>query len=204
MLSEKDLEDILGRYPELIEDGLIFSGRQVSIDGKYVDLLFEDKLGYKLIIELKKGVIKRDHIAQLLDYEGYFLSKDNPNISVMLIGSRVPPNYQRMLDHHGLEWKEISYSTLINFLKAKNDIDFLEIIEAENDKIQLPIRVTPPKEENGRLINRNVMGPKALFEKLGAPLKNTVWSWGGVRADGAIFLRVWEDEKRKIPNEGDR
>jgi hypothetical protein len=37
-----------------------------------------------------------------------------------------------------------------------------------------------------------------LFAKLGAPLKNTRWSWGAVRADGAVFLRVWEDAERKI------
>lgn len=32
---------------------------------------------------------------------------------------------------------------------------------------------------------------------LGAPLKNTRWLWGAVRpADGAVFLRVWDDRKR--------
>ena len=39
------------------------------------------------------------------------------------------------------------------------------------------------------------MSQKALFERLGAPLANTRWSWGAVRmSDGAIFLRVWQDE----------
>ncbi len=34
------------------------------------------------------------------------------------------------------------------------------------------------------------------FKKLGAPLSNTRWSWGSVRAsDGAVFLRVWQDRK---------
>jgi hypothetical protein len=38
---------------------------------------------------------------------------------------------------------------------------------------------------------------KALFEMLGAPLKNYRWSWGAVRPrEGAVFLRVWEDRKR--------
>ncbi len=36
-----------------------------------------------------------------------------------------------------------------------------------------------------------------LFVLLGAPLANTRWSWGSVRADGAVFLRVWEDRTRK-------
>ena len=35
-----------------------------------------------------------------------------------------------------------------------------------------------------------------FFKNLGAPLKNTRWSWGAVRgADGAVFLRVWQDRK---------
>ena len=38
-----------------------------------------------------------------------------------------------------------------------------------------------------------------LFAYLGAPLKNPRWSWGSVRpADGAVFLRVWQDEQRKV------
>jgi hypothetical protein len=35
-----------------------------------------------------------------------------------------------------------------------------------------------------------------FFKRLGAPLKNSRWSWGAQRPrDGAIFLRVWEDRK---------
>lgn len=38
-----------------------------------------------------------------------------------------------------------------------------------------------------------------FFAYLGAPLVNQRWSWGAVRpGDGAIFLRVWQDEERKI------
>lgn len=38
------------------------------------------------------------------------------------------------------------------------------------------------------------MSLKSHFEKLGAPLKNVRRSWGAVRpADGAVFLRVWQD-----------
>jgi hypothetical protein len=37
-----------------------------------------------------------------------------------------------------------------------------------------------------------------FFAYLGAPLHNQRWSWGAVRLDGAVFLRVWQDEQRKI------
>jgi hypothetical protein len=42
------------------------------------------------------------------------------------------------------------------------------------------------------------MSITAMFEKIGAPLANSRWSWGGVRQDGAVVLRVWQDEKRRI------
>ena len=43
------------------------------------------------------------------------------------------------------------------------------------------------------------MSQKALFERLGAPLRNSRWSWGSVRpTDGTVFLRVWQDEVKRI------
>jgi len=39
-----------------------------------------------------------------------------------------------------------------------------------------------------------------FFAKIGVPLKNSRWSWGGVREDGTIILRVWQD--RKIKHDG--
>lgn len=42
------------------------------------------------------------------------------------------------------------------------------------------------------------MSITAMFEKLGAPLANSRWSWGGVRQDGAVVLRVWQNETRRI------
>lgn len=38
-----------------------------------------------------------------------------------------------------------------------------------------------------------------FFAALGAPLSNVRWSWGAIRpTDGAVFLRVWADEAKKI------
>ena len=37
-----------------------------------------------------------------------------------------------------------------------------------------------------------------LFQQVGAPLANIRWSWGGVRQDGAVVLRVWQNETRRI------
>lgn len=42
-----------------------------------------------------------------------------------------------------------------------------------------------------------------FFELLGAPLRNSRWSWGAVRPkDGAVFLREWRDHI--FDHEGER
>ena len=63
-MLEKHFENVLHRYPELIEEGLKFSGRQVCVGGKYVDLLFEDRFGQKLIVD----PFVKSHAANLLEY----------------------------------------------------------------------------------------------------------------------------------------
>ncbi len=133
-MKESDFEDIICKYPDLIEEGLSLKGRQVHVGGKYVDLLFEDRHGQSLVVELKKGVIRRPHMAQLMDYEGHFLSPDDPTVRVMLVGNRVPPSLRRALDHHGFEWREITISSLIGFLKDKNDETFLKYFSEEDRK----------------------------------------------------------------------
>ena len=130
-MNERTFETILAKYPELIEDGLEMKGRQVSMYGRRMDLLFADAFQRKLIIELKVGPIKDQHIGQVLSYEGMLLSADDPNIRVMLIGNRVPPNIRRALDHHGIVWKEISVSSLLAHLREKSDSEMLVLFPPE-------------------------------------------------------------------------
>ena len=42
------------------------------------------------------------------------------------------------------------------------------------------------------------MSISSLFNDLGAPLRNTRWSWGAANpVTGTVFLRVWKDEVLK-------
>jgi len=139
-MKESDFESILAKYPDIIEDGLILIGRQKTIYGRRMDLLFEDRFKRQLIVELKAGPIKDEHIGQILSYEGMLLSADNPDIRVMLIGIRVPPNIKKSLDHHGVAWKEITISQIKEFLSSKGDSELISKIDEElfilRDKIK--------------------------------------------------------------------
>lgn len=142
-MKECDFESILERYPELIEEGMILEGRQVALGRKHIDLLFRDKFGQKLIVELKRGTILRKHISQIFDYEGDILFPDDPNVRVMLIGNRVPPNFRRSLEHHGFEWREFTFNHLIRFLKKKGDTEFLKFFD-ETQKTTVSPLPEPP------------------------------------------------------------
>jgi hypothetical protein len=124
-MDEKTFEDIICRYPELIEAGLSYKGRQVVVREKRLDVLFGDRHGQTLIVELKKGTVRREDVGQLLDYEGYFVSLDDPNVRVMLVGNRVPENLRRSMDNHGFEWREYTIGFLITFLREKCAFDLL-------------------------------------------------------------------------------
>jgi hypothetical protein len=154
-MNEREFEDIICKYPELIETGLKVKGRQVTVKGKRIDVLFEDRHGQDLIVEIQKGTVIRDHCSQLFDYEGYFVSPDNPNVRVMLVGNRVPQNLRRSLDHHGFEWKELTIKTLINFLSTKGDSALLQCLSSEEP---LMLGINFPDQD------------KMIFEKHNLPL----------------------------------
>ncbi len=67
---EKYLEDWIDRDPSLISPDLQIVGRQVSLDSGYLDILGIDKYGRWAIIELKKVGVRRETVAQALDYAG--------------------------------------------------------------------------------------------------------------------------------------
>jgi hypothetical protein len=130
MLSERLFEDVLVKYPGLIEDNLKFIGRQVTHFGKRIDILFEDRFNEKLIIELKKDNLDRNALSQVMEYEGFILSEKDPTTRVMLIANRIPLNLKIAMDHHGIEYKEITHKHLLEFLE-KNDPQLLKVITEE-------------------------------------------------------------------------
>lgn len=72
-LSEGDLEEILASHTVLIEEGLSLLGTQVSIGNLRVDLLFRDRFGDTLIVELKRGTIRREHVGQIMELSWKYL-----------------------------------------------------------------------------------------------------------------------------------
>jgi hypothetical protein len=128
----------------MIEEGLRLIGRQVTVCGRRIDLLFEDRFGQKLVVELKWGPIKDEHVGQVMYYQGAILSGGEP-VRVMLIGTRVPPAIQRSLDFNGLAAREIRLRDLIDFVKSKGETDLVRAFEAD---LPLSEAAMKPKASN--------------------------------------------------------
>ena len=113
MVSEKMMEDAVSREPEkyLGEKGLRLVARQYSIGSYKFDLLFEDRHGARLIVELQKGTLDRNHTYKILDYYDEYKMK-NPDvfIELMVIATKIPYERRKRLDSHGISWREIGES----------------------------------------------------------------------------------------------
>ena len=109
MLTEKGMEDAIAKNPEkYIEKGLKLLSRQYRI-GQYIfDLLFEDRHGSKLIVELQKGTLDRNHTYKIMDYYDEYKDK-NPNefVELMIIANKIPRERRNRLSSYGISFKEI-------------------------------------------------------------------------------------------------
>ena len=77
MFTEKLMEDFICADPEkyLNETGLKLLARQYRIGSYVFDMLFEDRHGGKLIVELQKGTLDRIHAYKIIDYYDEYKEK---------------------------------------------------------------------------------------------------------------------------------
>ena len=76
MDSEKLLEEIMVKNPELLMSELTLVGRQTQTEGGSLDLLGVDSDGKLVVFELKRGTLSRDAVAQIIDYASYLEDMD--------------------------------------------------------------------------------------------------------------------------------
>lgn len=116
-ILEKDMEDLIIEFPEkyLKETGLKLISRQYVI-GKYrFDLLFEDRHQAKLIVELQRGTLDRNHTYKILDYYDEY-KKQNPDefIDLMIVANKIPRERRDRLNSYGISFHEIPESLFLD------------------------------------------------------------------------------------------
>jgi RecB family endonuclease NucS len=116
MLKEKAMEDAIAQNPEkYLEPGLVLKERQYRIGNYIFDLLFQDRHGAKLIVELQKGTLDRNHTYKILDYYDEYKNR-NPDhfVELMIIANKIPRERRDRLSSYGIAFKEIPESDFLD------------------------------------------------------------------------------------------
>ena len=150
-ISEKQIENVFEIFHEqLLEPGLELIDRQKTIKkyGVRFDLLFRDKNGKKLILELKRNAISRDDIGQAIQYAG--IVKDS---RVVLAAPIIPSSIKNAFEHYGIEYLEFDILEINRLLEK---IEKEKITKENYKKYEVPINIIKEPLNKRKIIDGNV------------------------------------------------
>jgi hypothetical protein len=127
-MLEKDIENLIAEHPDEIFPGESFKliGQQQSIEGRRIDILFQDKLRRNIIVEVKRGILSREASGQVAEYYGLLKSRNPTQFCEMVLCANVIPRERReFLEHIGIECKELGIA-LVSELARKYDYTFID------------------------------------------------------------------------------
>ena len=107
------MQELLWRYPErFLNEPLKQFAWETSSNVGRADLVFEDRHGRLLIIEVKRGKLPRGAIDQLLDYFGMIKQRfpDKP-VELMVVANAIPSERRLTCESRDIECREISQKT---------------------------------------------------------------------------------------------
>ena len=144
-MLEKDIENLIAEHPDDIFPGEGFKliDQQYAIEGKRIDILFEDKLGRKIIVEVKRGILNREASGQIAEYYGLLKNKNLNTFYEMILCANVIPKERRLfLENIGIECKELGIS-IISELAKKYDYTFIDDRASFTRPVPLKIEKPP-------------------------------------------------------------
>jgi hypothetical protein len=173
MISEKDMESSIIATPEkyLGETGLKLLSQQYRIGDYIFDLLFEDRHGAKLIVEIQKGTLDRAHTYKILDY--YYEYKENHPIDfieLMVIANKIPDERKKRLLNWGVSFKEIPEEAFYNksdAIKTDENMSTSNILNNKREKMDILVEQNKSGIDEFNSIKLPVFKPKfkSSFDK---------------------------------------
>lgn len=109
-MIERDMQELIWRYPDrLLNEPLKQFAWETSSEVGRADLVFEDRHGRLLIVEVKRGKLPRGAIDQLLDYFGMMKEKfpEKP-VELMVVANVIPSQRRLTCESRDIECREIS------------------------------------------------------------------------------------------------
>jgi Endonuclease NucS len=109
-MIEKEMQELLWRYPErLLNEPLRQFAWKTSSNVGRADLVFEDRHGGLLIIEVKRGKLPREAMNQVLDYFGMMKLKfPDKAVEMMVVANSILPERRITFENRDIECREIS------------------------------------------------------------------------------------------------
>jgi hypothetical protein len=109
-MTERDMEELLWKFPDkLLNEPLAQFRRQPSSQVGRADLIFKDQLGRFLVVEIKKGVLPRGAVNQLVDYYGMLKREfQNESVELMAVANSIPEDRAIACLKYDIEPREIS------------------------------------------------------------------------------------------------
>lgn len=109
--TEQRLEELLVASPDLLSDGLNIVARQLPTDAGFPDLLGVDQDGRLVVLELKRGTLTRDAVAQILDYASDLGARDVDDLAHHIekhSGQAGVEEIEDFIDWHSREYPDAS------------------------------------------------------------------------------------------------
>jgi hypothetical protein len=112
-MLEREMQELLWRYPErLLNEPLTQFAWETSSEVGRADLVFEDRHGRLLIVEVKRGKLPRGAIDQLQDYFGMMKHRfPNKPVELMVVANSIPSERRLTCESRDIECREISEKT---------------------------------------------------------------------------------------------
>ena len=164
-MLEKDIENLIAEHPEDIfkGEGFRLIGQQYPIEGKRIDILFEDRQGRTIIIEVKRGILNREASGQIAEYYGLLKSKNKDYFYEMILCANViPPERRLFLENIGIECKELGFSFISELAKK---YDYTLKLTSKRDIQLRDNAMESARQVSLRVLEKN-LGPTGYFIKL--------------------------------------
>ena len=140
-MLEKDMQYLIKTHPEefLKENGLELIGEEITYGNSRFDLIFKDRHGGFLLIEIQRGRLDRKHHYKILDYYDKYISKHPKDKGYcMVIANEISVEQKETLKKRGIEYKEILESEFLEFgekvgyLDSEGNSDEKDVIKLNN------------------------------------------------------------------------
>jgi hypothetical protein len=130
-MTERDMEELMWKCPEkFLNEPLEPFRKQPSSQVGRADLIFKDRLGRFLVVELKKGMLPRGAVNQLVDYYGMLKREfQNESVELMAVANSIPEERAIACLKYHIEPREISEK---RFLDVAREVGYELESEKEN------------------------------------------------------------------------